>query len=63
VTLKGITGGRTTTPDAHDGRLQKGKTKTVVKPTHHLTIGSFPHMGQEKSQTLIGHSGSGTHAT
>jgi len=28
--LRGVTGGGTTTPDAHDGWLQKGESKTAA---------------------------------
>ena len=63
MTLKGMTRGGTTTPDAHDGRVQKGKAKTTAKPAHHVTIRSFPLVRQEEGQTLIGYSGRSTHAT
>jgi len=52
VTLKGMTAGGITTPDAHDGRLHKEKTKMAANPTHHLTIRNFPLAGQEEARHL-----------
>ena len=36
-----MTGGGTTTPDAHDGRLQQGKIMAAMEPAHHITTWSF----------------------
>ena len=61
--IKGMTGGGTTTPDAHDDRVQKGKAKMGAKPAHHIAIRSFPLARQGEGQTVIGYSSKGTHAT
>ena len=50
MTLKGMTGGGTTTPDTHDGRMQQGKTKTT---TNHITIQSFTLARHEEEAAVV----------
>ena len=49
--------------DAHDGRMQKGKTEATAQPTNNIRVRGLPFSGEEKSQMLINNCSGGTHTT
>jgi len=58
-----VTRGGTGATDAHDGRMQKGKTEVIMQPTNDIRVRGLPFSGEEENQMLINNCSRGTHTT